>query len=106
MGMFSGDKLEAWEIERGRALEAVARAEELHAATMGMLWRVEQANIKHHERDLDPSGGRADNKTPTQEEIEHDEGRRKEERKHGKAAMFGEAIKEALAIIGTARKGR
>jgi hypothetical protein len=90
MGLFTGDKLEAWEIERGRALEAVAKAERLHNATLRMLGRIEQANIDHRERDLDASGNQPAGKTPAQEEIDLDNFKRAEEIR---AARMRDAIK-------------
>jgi hypothetical protein len=72
MGIFTEDPLKPWEIARGQAYQALAKAERIHDATLRMLQRVEQANFDHHERDLDPSGARAGNKTPAMEVIGRD----------------------------------
>lgn len=100
MGIFNDPPLEPWERARGDAYQALEKAERIHAATLRLLQRIEQANLTHNERELDASGNVANDKTPAQEEIERDEWRRQEERRFGKAAAFGMAIKEVVESIG------
>jgi hypothetical protein len=102
MGIFTDPPLEPWERARADAYQALERAERLHNATMRMLERIQQAAITHHEVDHSENAARR----PSVEEIENDERRREEERRHARNAILGQETRKLITMLDKALKGK